>query len=59
MTDQSATQSQFDALVRGCDSIYTPDELYSRLARGKPLRVKLGMDPTAPDLTLGHVVVLR
>ena len=34
-------------------------ELKDRLASGKKLRVKLGMDPTAPDLTLGHTVVLR
>jgi len=46
-------------LLRGCESVYTPEELRARLASGKRLRVKLGMDPTAPDLTLGHVVVLR
>jgi len=46
-------------LLRGCESVYTPEELHARLASGKRLRVKLGMDPTAPDLTLGHTVVLR
>ncbi len=46
-------------LVRGCESVYTIEELKDRLAKGKRLRVKLGMDPTAPDLTLGHTVVLR
>lgn len=46
-------------LIRGCESVYTPEELRARLASGKRLRVKLGMDPTAPDLTLGHTVVLR
>lgn len=46
-------------LLRGCESVYTPEELRARLASGKRLRVKLGMDPTAPDLTLGHTVVLR
>ncbi len=52
-------QHGLDLLVSGCDSVYTVDELKRRLASGKPLRVKLGMDPTAPDLTLGHTVVLR
>ncbi len=46
-------------LLRGCEHVYTVDELKERLASGKRLRVKLGMDPTAPDLTLGHAVVLR
>ena len=48
-----------EALLRGCDRVYTPAELEQRLAAGRPLRIKLGMDPTAPDLTLGHTVVLR
>ena len=52
-------QKDLDLLVSGCDSVYTIDELKQRLAGGKQLRVKLGMDPTAPDLTLGHTVVLR
>lgn len=50
---------QLDLLLRGCDHVYTVEELTARLAAGKRLRVKLGMDPTAPDLTLGHTVVLR
>jgi tyrosyl-tRNA synthetase len=49
----------FATLLRGCDRVYTTEELQSRLASGKRLRVKLGMDPTAPDLHLGHTVVLR
>lgn len=48
-----------EALLRGCERVYTPAELEQRLAAGRPLRIKLGMDPTAPDLTLGHTVVLR
>jgi tyrosyl-tRNA synthetase len=51
--------TQLDALLAGCEAVYSPEELKSRLASGKRLRVKLGMDPTAPDLTLGHTVVLR
>ncbi len=54
----SANGNTIDALLQGCDAVYTPAELATRLAGGRPLRVKLGMDPTAPDLTLGHTVVL-
>ena len=46
-------------LLGGCEGVYTVEELHRRVAGGKRLRVKLGMDPTAPDLTLGHTVVLR
>lgn len=58
---RSATSidEQLDLLMHGCDSVYTRDELRERLKSGKRLRVKLGMDPTAPDLHLGHAVVLR
>jgi len=48
-----------DLLLWGCEGVYTTEELRERLKTGKRLRVKLGMDPTAPDLTLGHTVVLR
>ena len=48
-----------EQLICGADHVYTVEELESRLETGRPLRVKLGMDPTAPDLTLGHTVVLR
>lgn len=56
---------QFAELQRGCEHIYgdKPTELRDRLAAsaksGKPMRIKLGMDPTAPDIHLGHTVVLR
>lgn len=52
-----------DLLVRGCTHVYTEQELAARLRAaqesGRPLRVKLGMDPTAPDIHLGHSVVLQ
>ena len=51
--------SKLESLLRGCDRVYTEAELEQRLGSGKRLRVKLGLDPTAPDLTLGHTVVLR
>ncbi|MBV9439942.1 MAG: tyrosine--tRNA ligase, partial [Candidatus Eremiobacteraeota bacterium] len=47
------------ALVDGCDHVEKLSELAERLTRGTPLRVKLGLDPTTPDLHLGHAVVLR
>ena len=54
---------QMPLLERGAVEIYSREELSARLAHsymtGKPLRVKLGMDPTAPDIHLGHTVVMR
>ncbi len=47
-----------EQLTHGAQAVYTVEELRSRLRADRPLRVKLGMDPTAPDLTLGHTVVL-
>jgi tyrosyl-tRNA synthetase len=54
-----SVQEQIAALRRGADDIITEAELEAKLARGKPLRVKLGIDPTAPDVHLGWAVVLR
>jgi len=45
-------------LLRGVVQTYPEDELRDRLAAGRHLRVKLGVDPTAPDIHLGHTVVL-
>src|SRR3981081_4306597 len=54
---------QLSYLKKGAAEIIRESELRSKLeksrAAGNPLRVKLGMDPTAPDLHLGHTVVLR
>ena len=44
---------------RGVDELIQEEDLSRKLARGKPLRVKAGFDPTAPDLHLGHTVVLN
>lgn len=46
-------------LARGTDDILKRDELEARLASGRPLRIKAGFDPTAPDLHLGHTVLLN
>jgi len=48
-----------DILTDGCDHVETRRELESRLREGQRLVVKLGLDPTTPDLHLGHAVVLR
>ncbi|HBY50310.1 MAG TPA: tyrosine--tRNA ligase, partial [Alcanivorax sp.] len=44
---------QLALLRRGADEIIQEDELRERIASGRPLRVKAGFDPTAPDLHLG------
>ena len=46
-------------IQRGTDEILPLEELKKKLEKNKPLRVKLGMDPTAPDLHLGHTVVIN
>ena len=56
MTD---LESALQTLGRGADELLKPEELAARLATGRPLRVKAGFDPTAPDLHLGHTVLLN
>src|SRR6202795_724468 len=46
-------------IKRGCDELIVEEELVKKLKTGVPLRIKLGLDPTAPDLHLGHTVVLN
>jgi len=59
----ASVEEQLKVLTRGCERIDTLDELRTKLAEsiqaGRPLRIKLGLDPTAPDIHLGHTVVLR
>lgn len=50
--------SDVDFLCRGCEKVLSEEELKAKLAQGKPLRIKLGVDPTAPDIHLGHSVAL-
>ncbi len=56
-------REQLEILLRGTVQVITPEELGDRIERaardGRPLKVKLGADPTAPDIHLGHAVVLR
>src|SRR5882762_666586 len=48
-----------EVIRRGADEVILEEDLRRKLAKGKPLRVKAGFDPTAPDLHLGHTVVLN
>src|SRR5207253_11488675 len=63
MPDFKPVEEQLAYLKKGSSEIIRETELRAKLeksrATGKPLRVKLGLDPTAPDLHLGHTVVLR
>jgi tyrosyl-tRNA synthetase len=46
-------------IKRGCDELIVEEEMVRKLKTGRALRVKLGLDPTAPDLHLGHTVVIN
>src|SRR4051794_23294006 len=50
---------QFAELKRGTAEILLESDLLTKLRRGKPLRIKAGFDPTAPDLHLGHTVLIN
>ncbi len=55
----SDLKDALETIGRGAEEILKPEELAARLALGRPLRVKAGFDPTAPDLHLGHTVLLN
>src|SRR5688572_26864394 len=57
--NQPADPAALELLARGADEILKREELEARLKLGRPLRVKAGFDPTAPDLHLGHTVLLN
>jgi len=59
MKPPAHAERQLDVFRRGADELLVEAELAHKLARGKPLRIKLGLDPTAPDIHLGHTVVLN
>ncbi len=52
-------QDQLETIKRGAEELLVEAELAERLKKGRPLRIKAGFDPTAPDLHLGHVVLLN
>ncbi|HET8900454.1 MAG TPA: tyrosine--tRNA ligase, partial [Holophagaceae bacterium] len=55
----SSTTDALDLLLKGTVTCHSPEQLRARLAEGRPLRIKAGFDPTAPDLHLGHGVLLQ
>ena len=55
----SPIQQAIETIRRGCDELIVEEDLAKKLASGRKLRVKLGLDPTAPDLHLGHTVVIN
>ncbi len=52
-------QQAFAEIKRGADEILLEEELIEKLKEGKPLKIKAGFDPTAPDLHLGHTVLIN
>jgi len=55
----SATEQAIQTIRRGAEELIVEEELAKKLASGRKLRIKLGLDPTAPDLHLGHTVVIN
>jgi len=53
------SNSLFEIVKRGCVNIFSEEGLQNRLSSGRPLKIKLGADPSRPDLHLGHSVPLR
>jgi tyrosyl-tRNA synthetase len=54
-----AIRDALELIKRGCGELLVEAELADKLAEGRPLRIKAGFDPTAPDLHIGHTVVLN
>ena len=57
--NKSSIAQAIETIRRGADELIVEEELAKKLASGRALRVKLGLDPTAPDLHLGHTVVIN
>ena len=55
----SGVEEALQQIHRGAEEILVESELKTKLERGKPLRIKAGFDPTAPDLHLGHTVLIN
>ena len=55
----ASIDTQLAEYKRGCSELLVEAELHKKLARGKPLRIKAGFDATAPDLHLGHTVLIN
>jgi tyrosyl-tRNA synthetase len=52
-------KEQLEIIKRGCDELIVEAEFVEKLKSGRPLRIKAGFDPTAPDLHLGHTVLIN
>ena len=52
-------KKQLEIIKQGIDEIIGEDDLIEKLKSGKTLTIKVGFDPTAPDLHVGHTVILR
>ncbi|MBI3132149.1 MAG: tyrosine--tRNA ligase [Acidobacteria bacterium] len=59
MTPAASTDQALELLLKGTITCHSADQLKAKLAEGRPLRIKAGFDPTAPDLHLGHGVLIR
>ncbi len=59
MNQALTPEEQLSVFKRGADELLVESELLDKLRRGSPLRIKLGLDPTAPDIHIGHTVVLN
>ena len=59
VTAMMTPEQQLALIKRGCDELIQEEELLARLKERRPLRVKAGFDPTAPDLHLGHTVLMN
>lgn len=59
MTQMPSIPEMLEVTKRGCDELLVEQELIDKLKQGRPLRVKAGFDPTAPDLHLGHTVLIN
>ena len=59
MSSKVSPDEQMALIKRGTESLLVEEELLAKLKEGRPLRVKAGFDPTAPDLHLGHTVLIN
>ncbi len=57
--DNKAIETALQVIKRGCGELLVEEELAGKIKTGRPLRVKTGFDPTAPDLHLGHTVLIN
>ena len=53
------SENSLEEILRGVEEVLVMDELKAKLALNRPLKIKVGFDPTAPDLHLGHTVLIN